>query len=381
MDGSEFIWKVCLESALQERELYDELGVNVRDIVIDWLPSIGSWNSIPTGEKNMIRFARLFVWAAVIGSICLGEEVAVQAFPAKPLKLIVPYTPVGTTDQLARAVAERLSQALGQAVVVENKPGANTIIGAEAVAKAAPDGYTIFLSSMASLAVNPLLYAKLPYDPKRDFASVTLLGASPLVMVVHPPVPAKTLNEFVVLAKANPGSLNFASVGNGNPLHLAAEMFKSMAGVEMTHVPYNGSGPALTALLGAQVQVMYDLVLTSQPYIKSGKPARAGHHRHQARVDSAGCPDHRRVRLSWLRCGSMVGAFGAQGHAGPHRAASQCRGNQDPAPAGNESALWRTGGGTDSERSGGDERFHRSRASEVGEAGEGPEYPLGSMKG
>lgn len=208
---------------------------------------------------------------AIVGALCASPAAIAQAYPTKPLKLVVPYPPGGSTDQLARAVADRLGQALGQPVIVENKPGANTIIGAETVAKAPPDGYTMFVGSSASLAVNPLLYEKLPYDPKRDFAGVSLLAASPLVMVVHPSLPAKTVKEFVELAKSKPGSLNFASVGNGNPLHLAGELFKSMTGVEMTHVPYNGSAPALTALLGGQVQVMYDVVLSSQPHIKAGK--------------------------------------------------------------------------------------------------------------
>ena len=199
-----------------------------------------------------------------------------QTWPTKPLKLIVPYAAGGSTDQLARAVADPLGRALGQAVLVENKPGGNTIIGADAVAKSAPDGYTLFMGSSGSLAVNPLLYAKLPYDAKNDFAGVTMLAASPLVMVVHPDLPAKSVKEFIALAKAQPGKLNYASVGNGNPLHLAGEYFKSETGIEMTHIPYNGSAPALTALMGNQVQVMFDVVLTSAPHIKGGKLRELG---------------------------------------------------------------------------------------------------------
>ncbi len=194
-----------------------------------------------------------------------------QTYPTKPLKLVVPYAAGGSTDQLARAIAEPLGRALGQAVVVENKPGGNTIIGAEAVAKAAPDGYTLFMGSSASLAVNPLLYSKLPYDPVADFAGVSMLAASPLVMVVPASLPVTNVKEFVELAKRRPDALNYASVGNGNPLHLAGELFKVATGIEMTHVPYNGSAPALTALLGNQVQVMFDVVLTSNPHIQSGK--------------------------------------------------------------------------------------------------------------
>ena len=206
----------------------------------------------------------LALWA--IGFCALA-----QTYPTKPLKLVVPYAAGGSTDQLARAIAEPLGRALGQAVVVENKPGGNTIIGAEAVAKAAPDGYTLFMGSSASLAVNPLLYSKLPYDPVADFAGVSMLAASPLVMVVPASLPVTNVKEFVELAKRRPDALNYASVGNGNPLHLAGELFKVATGIEMTHVPYNGSAPALTALLGNQVQVMFDVVLTSNPHIQSGK--------------------------------------------------------------------------------------------------------------
>ena len=194
-----------------------------------------------------------------------------QTWPTKPLKLVVPYAAGGSTDQLARAVAENLGRALGQAVVGENKPGGNTIIGAEMVAKAAPDGYTLFMGSSASLAVNPLLYAKLPYDPKADFIGISMLATSPLVMVVNPTVPAKTVKEFIALAKSQPGKFNFSSAGNGNPLHLAGELFKTEAGIDMVHIPYNGSAPALAALLGNQVQVMFDVVLTAAPHIKAGK--------------------------------------------------------------------------------------------------------------
>ena len=212
---------------------------------------------------------RLGVLCALAGFAITATHA--QTFPAKPLKLVVPYAAGGSTDQLARAIADPMGRALGQAVVVENKPGGNTIIGADAVAKSSADGYTLFMGSSASLAVNPLLYSKLPYDPKADFAGVSMLASSPLVLVVPPELPVKTVKEFVALARARPGTLNYASVGNGNPLHLAGELFKVAAGIDMTHVPYNGSAPALTALLGNQVQAMFDVVLTSNPHIKAGK--------------------------------------------------------------------------------------------------------------
>ncbi|MFO1195655.1 MAG: tripartite tricarboxylate transporter substrate binding protein [Burkholderiaceae bacterium] len=222
----------------------------------------------------MISTSRIFtlLFAASLAALFAPAATAQpQPYPSRALKLIVPYAPGGSTDQLARAVAERLAQALGQPVVVENKPGANTIIGADAAAKSAPDGYTLFMGSSASLAVNRLLYEKLPYDPRRDFAGVTLVAQSPLVMEVNAAVPAKTVKEFVELAKAKPGGYSFASVGNGNPLHLAGELFNTVAGIDTIHVPFNGSAPALTALLGGHVQLMYDVVLTSEPHIRAGK--------------------------------------------------------------------------------------------------------------
>ena len=213
---------------------------------------------------------RLALAAAMAASLCASAAHA-QGYPSRPLRLIVPYAPGGSTDQLARAVAERLGQGLGQPVIVENRPGANTIVGAEAAARAAPDGYTLFVGSSASLAVNRLLYDRLPYDATRDFAGVSMLARSPLVMEVNASVPAKTVKAFVELARAKPGSINFASVGNGNPLHLAGVLFDKVAGIETVHVPFNGSAPALTALIGGHVQLMYDVILTSQPHIRSGK--------------------------------------------------------------------------------------------------------------
>ena len=220
------------------------------------------------------KLHRLFL-ASCIAALASSTAHA-QTWPAKPLKLVVPYAAGGSTDQLARAVADPLGRALGQPVVVENKPGGNTIVGAALVAKAAPDGYTLFMGSSASLALNPLLYDKLPYDPKAEFAGISMLAQSPLVMVVNPTLPVKTVKDFIALAKTQPAKLNYASVGNGNPLHLAGLLFESEAQVSMTHIPYNGSAPALTALLGNQVQVMFDVVLTSAPHIKAGKLTALG---------------------------------------------------------------------------------------------------------
>ncbi len=222
---------------------------------------------------KFMKYRRMLMLA--LASLCAAVPVYAQtqgaSYPSKPVKLVVPYAAGGSTDQLARAVADQLGRALGQSVVVENKPGGNTIVAADFVSKSPADGYTLFMGSSASLAVNPLLYNQLPYDPKADFAGISMLAASPLILVVPQELPVRTVSEFIAYAKAKPGSMNYASVGNGNPLHLAGELFKVSAGVDMVHVPYNGSSPALTALIGNQVQAMFDVVLTSNPHIKSGK--------------------------------------------------------------------------------------------------------------
>ena len=222
---------------------------------------------------KFMKYRRMLMLA--LASLCAAVPVSAQtqgaSYPSKPVKLVVPYAAGGSTDQLARAVADQLGRALGQSVVVENKPGGNTIVAADFVAKSPADGYTLFMGSSASLAVNPLLYNQLPYDPKADFAGISMLAASPLILVVPQELPVRTVSEFIAYAKAKPGSMNYASVGNGNPLHLAGELFKVSAGVDMVHAPNHGSSPALTALIGNQVQAMFDVVLTSNPHIKSGK--------------------------------------------------------------------------------------------------------------
>ena len=194
-----------------------------------------------------------------------------QAYPSKPIRLIVPFAAGGGNDNVARLVGKRLADTLGQPVVVDNRPGAGGVVGAELAAKAAPDGYTLFLGGVGSHAINPNLHEKLPYDPLRDFAPVELLASAPLVLVVHPSVPARDIAEFVAYARAHPGRLNFASNGNGSSSQLAAVMFDSMAGVDMVHVPYKGLSPALTDLLSGQVQLMFSSVVAILPHIKAGK--------------------------------------------------------------------------------------------------------------
>ena len=215
---------------------------------------------------------RVFAPAAIAAFVALfGESALAQVYPSKPIRLIVPFAAGGGNDNVARLVGKRLADSLGQPVVIDNRPGAGGVLGAELAAKAAPDGYTLFLGGVGSHAINPNLHEKLPYDPIRDFAPVALLAQAPLVLVVHPSVPAGSFPEFVAYARANPGRLNFASNGNGSSSQLAAVMFDSMAGVDMVHVPYKGLSPALADLLSGQVQLMFSSVVAILPHIKAGK--------------------------------------------------------------------------------------------------------------
>jgi tripartite-type tricarboxylate transporter receptor subunit TctC len=200
---------------------------------------------------------------------------AQELWPAKPIKIVVPFAPGGTTDILARAVAPELGKALGQSVVVDNRPGAGGNVGAELVAKSAPDGYTFLMGTVGTHGINKALYAKLPYEPQKDFAPVTLVAGVPNVMVMNADK-AKALNiqtvkDFIAYAKAHPGQLNMASSGNGTSIHLAGELFKSRTGVFMTHIPYRGSGPALMDLIGGNMDVMFDNLPSAMPQIKGGK--------------------------------------------------------------------------------------------------------------
>nr|WP_258234713.1 tripartite tricarboxylate transporter substrate binding protein [Cupriavidus pinatubonensis] len=193
-----------------------------------------------------------------------------QSFPNKPIRVVVPYPPGGPTDIVARVVGQKLSEKLGQPLVVENRPGAGGNIGAEAVAKSAPDGYTLLVATTAH-AINMTLFSKPGYDTRKDFAPVSMLTRGPLVLVTAPATPASNVAELIALAKAKPGQVTFASSGNGQSTHLAAELFNSMAGIHMTHVPYKGSAPALTDVMGGQATVMFDTMLSAMPFVRDGK--------------------------------------------------------------------------------------------------------------
>ena len=206
----------------------------------------------------------------LVAFLTLPSLAAAQAYPAKPVRWIIPYAAGGSADIRARQVATKLAEMWGQALIVENKPGAGGVLGTDFVAKAAPDGYTMGMGNFAPLAVNPSLMKSLPYDPLRDFAPVILLERGPLVLMVNPSLPVKSVKDLIALARKNPG-MTFASSGNGGAHHLSGEMFKAMAGIDIQHVPYKGGAPAATDLMGGHVSMMFELMYAAMPSIKGGK--------------------------------------------------------------------------------------------------------------
>ena len=223
---------------------------------------------------------RLALKSVVAGLLLATNLIAIQAYsqpawPTKPVKIIVPFAPGGTTDLLARAMAPELSKAFGQSFIVENKAGAGGNVGADAVAKAPADGYTLLMGTVGTHGINVALYDKMPFDPVKDFAPVTLVAGVPNVMVMNSEkakaLGINTVADFIKVAKANPGKLNMASSGNGTSIHLAGELFKSMSGTYLVHFPYRGSGPALLDLVGGTMDVMFDNLPSALPQIKAGK--------------------------------------------------------------------------------------------------------------
>jgi tripartite-type tricarboxylate transporter receptor subunit TctC len=215
--------------------------------------------------------------AFVLSALCvLAPAHAQGTYPDHALRIIVPFPPGGPADVLARIVGAELTQSLGQAVVVENKPGAGGNIGMELGGKAAADGYTLTLAPVGNLTVSPYIYSKLPYDPVKDFVPVTVLAAVPNVLVVNASVPAKSLRELIALAKAKPGTLNFASPGNGSGPHLAGELLKRMAGIDIVHVPYNGVAPAMNAVVAGDVQMFFGQSSAALPQVKGGRVVALG---------------------------------------------------------------------------------------------------------
>jgi tripartite-type tricarboxylate transporter receptor subunit TctC len=239
-----------------------------------------------------------------------------QQFPSRPVRIVVPTSAGGATDSFSRAIAQRLAEGWGQPVVVENRPGANQIIGADYVAKSAPDGYTLLVSDASSFVMNPHLYKKLPYDGLRGFTPITVLVRFPWVIAVHPSVPANTFPELVKLAKARPGLLSYGSFGLGSSAHISVDYLKRLAGIDIVHVPYKGAGPAVTALLTGEISMMMVTPLLVEPHARSGKLkliAAATANR------IAGLPDLPTVAESGVPCYSAGTWFALAGPAGMPR--------------------------------------------------------------
>lgn len=215
-----------------------------------------------------MRFAPVFllVWGTFIAAGALAQQ-----YPSKPIRIIVPYPPGGGTDIVVRAIGPRLTERLGQQVVIDNRGGATGIIGTEMVARSAPDGYTLLAHTIAGLAIVPNLNPSLPYDPVRDFAPITHATSSPYMLVVHPKVPANSVAQLISLAKARPGELNFATSGDGSATHLAGLLFNRMAGVNVVHIPYKGAGPAVADVLAGQVQMRFSAIPPVLPHVKTGR--------------------------------------------------------------------------------------------------------------
>ena len=210
------------------------------------------------------------VHALLLATIALSGLAYGQAYPVKAVRMLVPFPPGGGTDYTARLIGQKLSELWGQPMVVENRPGASTTIASEIVARSAPDGYTLIMASV-NHTINPSLYGKIPYDTIKDFAPVTVAVTASYVLVVHPSLPVKSVKELISLARAKPGQINYSSSGSSGPQHLAGELFKLMSSADLTHVPYKGGGPAVMALLGGHVSVMFSTPVSAMPHIKSGR--------------------------------------------------------------------------------------------------------------
>jgi tripartite-type tricarboxylate transporter receptor subunit TctC len=213
----------------------------------------------------------LFIATAVAAIAVTGGVAAAQSYPSKPIRFVVPFAPGGSTDLLARFLAQQLVAPLGQSVVVDNRAGAGGVMGAEITARAPADGYTIVLGSAGPLTINPNVRDKTPYDTLRDFEAITLATISPFTLVVHPGSPAKNVKELIALAKARPGELNFGSAGNGSVGHFSTEQFMALTGIKLVHVPFKGAGPAVIDLLGGRLNLMFENLPTIQPHVRSGK--------------------------------------------------------------------------------------------------------------
>jgi tripartite-type tricarboxylate transporter receptor subunit TctC len=256
--------------------------------------------------------------ALVVAGMSIGSEAFAQDnYPTRPITLVVPYAPGGATDIIGRVVAEEVSNTIGQRVIVENRPGAAGSLGAAAVSRADPDGYTLLMGALTSHSINMSLQAKPGFDLKKNFAPITLAGNVGLALVVNPAVEAKSVQELIALAKAQPGKITYASAGAGSPQHLAGEMFNSMAGTKLVHAPYRGSGPAMTDMIGGHVQVMFDTIPSILPHVQGGKLRALGVTTQEPSEFMPGVPTVASQGLSGFEVGSWFGILAPAGTPEP----------------------------------------------------------------
>ncbi len=263
--------------------------------------------------------------------LACSAHVTAQTYPSKPVRLISPYASGGGSDTLARILGQKLYEAWGQPVVVENRPGAAGTLGAETVARATPDGYTLLVTPSAVLTINPHLYAKLRYDTFKDFVPVTMASNSPYLLVVHPKIPASSVKELIAYAKMNPGKMNYSSSGNGSSTHLAGVLFNNMAGVEIVHIPYKGAAPAIVDLLAGNIQMRFSSVVPVLPHVQKRPPARDSHQQSKTIRSVARHAHDRRIRSSGLRRGVVLRSCSACAYAAPHCFQDQCGDRAQPA--------------------------------------------------
>lgn len=228
-----------------------------------WCATIESLSGVIQAMKNL----GTRVWLIVVTSLIWAHAHAGETYPSKPIRIVVPFAAGGSRDILARNIAQRLNESLRVPVIVENRPGGGAVIGADYVAKAAPDGYTLLMGTNTTHAVAPHLYSKLPYNALRDFTPISEVANNPQFLDVHPSIPVRSVKELIALARARPGQLNYGSAGQGSASHMAMELFRSMARLDLVHVPYKGTGPAMIDLLGGHLPLMFDVVLTTLPHM------------------------------------------------------------------------------------------------------------------
>ena len=236
---------------------------------------IGDWKERKRGQGERMKAALSSLLAFSACAVVLTVSAQTKDFPARPVRVVVPVPPGGSLDVMARIFSPKWGEIMGQNVVIDYRPGANTIVGSEHVARAQPDGYTLLINTLP-FVVNPALYPKMPFDVERDFAPVSYIGSSPFVLVVHPSIPARSVKELVALARAHPGRLNYSSAGNGSNLHVAAELFKNLTGANIVHVPYGGGGPALIAILNGEAGVSFLSLVAVTGHVATGRMRALG---------------------------------------------------------------------------------------------------------